>query len=250
MRGHVFEFGQTASASSACEKSRTAVLDSLGLRRCASRFRRAAMVHLLPMEMCEMTVIAPARPTSGAMDIEEFMAFIAMRPKEERWHLVEGIAVMMAPPSLAHQRIAWNLCELLNRAFVSQRSDLFAYHEIAVRLPGVVNFQPEPDVVVAPGTAGYELFAEDFRLIAEILSPSNTRTEIESKLRRYREAANNLYVLLIEPRAFRVEIHARSRAWQETVLARRGDPIDLPEFGVRCSVEDLYRGTPLVPQYD
>src|SRR5437588_1803488 len=108
-----------------------------------------------------MTVNAPARPRSGTMDVDEFMAFLKMRPKEERWHLIEGIAVMMSPPSLAHQRIALNLCELLNRAFATERSDLYAYHEIAIRLPGVVNFQPEPDVVVASGTAGYELFAED-----------------------------------------------------------------------------------------
>jgi Uma2 family endonuclease len=198
------------------------------------------------MEACEMTINAPARPTTGTMDIDEFVAFTEMRPKEERWHLIEGIAVMMATPSLAHQRIALNLCERLNREFVTQRRDLYAYHEIAVRLPGVNNFQPEPDVVVVPGMSGYELFAEDFRLIAEVLSPSNTRTEIQLKLRRYREATNNLYVLIVEPREFHVEFHARSRDWQAVLLAARSDQIDLPEFGFRCLVEDLYRGTPLV----
>ena len=122
-----------------------------------------------------MTLNAPARPIAGTMDVDEFMAFLEMRPKEERWHLIEGMAVMMAPPSLALQRIALNFCELLNRAFAAHGRDLYAYHEIAVRLPGVTNFQPEPDVVVAPGTAGYEVYTEDFRLVAEILSPSNTR---------------------------------------------------------------------------
>ena len=50
-----------------------------------------------------------------------------------------------------------------------------------------MNFQPEPDVVVGPGTAGYDLYGEDFRLVAEIPSPSNTRAEFELKLRRYCE---------------------------------------------------------------
>src|SRR5438067_12947439 len=85
-----------------------------------------------PLETWDMSVNAPARPYSGTMDVDEFMAFLEMRPKEERWHLIEGIAVMMAPPSLAHQRIAWNLCELLNRGFAAQSRDLFAYHEIAI----------------------------------------------------------------------------------------------------------------------
>jgi Uma2 family endonuclease len=194
-----------------------------------------------------MSVNAPARPYSGTMDVDEFMGFLEMRPKEERWHLIEGIAVMMAPPSLAHQRIALNLCELLNRAFVAHGRDLYAYHEIAIRLPGVVNFQPEPDVVVAPGTAGYELYAEQFRLIAEILSPSNTRTQIDLKLRRYREASGNQYILVIEPREFLLEIYAKSRNWARVSLTEPDDPIEMPEFGLRCFVGDLYRGTPLDP---
>jgi Uma2 family endonuclease len=192
-----------------------------------------------------MTVNAPARPLSGTMDVDEFMGFLETRPKEERWHLIEGRAVMMSPPSLAHQRIALNLCELLNRGFVAQGSDLYAYHEIAVRLPGVVNFQPEPDVVVAPGTAGYELYTEHFRLIGEILSPSNTRREIDLKLRRYREAPDNLYAVVIEPRELLVEIRAKSRNWQPAIFQAADDLIEMPELGLQCRVADLYRGTPL-----
>jgi len=192
-----------------------------------------------------VTVNAPAQSYSGAMDVNEFMAFLEMRPQGERWHLIEGTAVMMAPPSLAHQRIALNLCELLNRAFATQGRDLYAYHEIAIRLPGLINFQPQPDVVVASGTAGYELFAEEFRLTAEILSPSNSRAEIELKLRRYHEAPGNLYTLVIDPREFLVEIHAQSRAWQKMTLAKPDDPVEMPEFGLRCFVAELYRGTPL-----
>lgn len=192
-----------------------------------------------------MTVNAPARPHSGTMDVNEFMGFLEMRPEEERWHLIEGIAVMMAPPSLAHQRITRNFCELLNAAFSEERLDLFAYHEIAIRLPGLANFQPEPDVVVAPSPAGYELYTDDFRLVAEILSPSNTRNEIELKLRRYREAPSNLYAVVIDPRELRVEIHARRRNWEPLVLTQRQDRIDIPEFALRCSVGHLYAGTPL-----
>ncbi|HEY7297427.1 MAG TPA: Uma2 family endonuclease [Xanthobacteraceae bacterium] len=195
-----------------------------------------------------MIVTAPARPYSGTMDLDEFMAFLEMRPKEERWDLIEGVAVMMAPPSMAHQWIARNLCELLNTAFAAQGSNLLAYHEIALRLPGLLNFQPEPDVVVAPGPAGPELYTQDFRLVAEILSPSNRRTEIDLKLHRYRQAASNLYVVVVEPHETFVEIYAKSREWEPAALRRRDDPIEMPEFGFRCSVGDLYRGTTLDPE--
>ena len=194
-----------------------------------------------------MTVHAPARPLSGTMDVDEFMAFLETRPDNERWDLIEGVAVMMAPPSYAHQRIASNLCTVLNNAFAARRLDLFAYQRAGVRNPGLRNFQPEPDVVVVPGIAGYDLYSETFQLVGEVLSPTNTRQEIDLKLRRYREAPDNLYAVVIEPREILVEIHAKSRGWQPVILTRAGDPSEMPEFGLRCSAGDLYRGTPLDP---
>lgn len=194
-----------------------------------------------------MTVNAPA-PLSGSMDVDEFMAFLETRPKGEHWDLIEGIAVMMAPPSYAHQRISYNLCNLLNSAFARQHLDLVAYLAVGVRAPGVKNFQPEPDVAVVPGVSGYDLYSERFQLVAEVLSPSNTRQEIDLKLRRYREAPDNLYAMVIEPREFLVEIHAKNRNWQPAILMHANDSIEMPEFGLGCSVADLYRGTPLDPR--
>jgi len=182
------------------------------------------------------------------MDLDEFMALLQTRPDGERWDLIEGVAVMMAPPSAAHQRIVVNLCTVLNSAFTANRYDLFAYPGLGVRTTGVRNFQPQPDVVVRPGVAGYDLYSEDFQLAAEILSPSNTRTEINLKLRRYREAPANLYAVVIEPRELLVEIYAKRLNWQLASLSSADDPIEMPEFGLRCSVVDLYRGTPLDPR--
>jgi Uma2 family endonuclease len=195
-----------------------------------------------------MNVNAPAQPYSGTMDVDEFMAFMETRPDNERWELIEGVAVMMAPPSKAHQRIAMNLCELLNRSFVAGHLDLYAYHETAIRSPGLINFQPQPDVVVVPGVSDYDLYSENFQLVAEVLSPSNTRTEIALKLRRYREAPDNLYAVVIEPREILVEIYAKRRNWEAEILKKADDPIDMPEFGLSCRVGDVYRGTPLDPE--
>jgi Uma2 family endonuclease len=195
-----------------------------------------------------MNVDAATQAFAGTMDVDEFMAFLETRPDEERWELIEGVAVMMAPPSYAHQRIASNLCAFLNDAFAMQRLDLFAYQRAGVRNPGLRNFQPEPDVVVVPGVAGYDLYSERFQLAGEILSPTNTRREIDLKLRRYQEAPDNMYAVVIEPREFLVELRARRLNWQSTMLRKADDPIAMPEFGLSCRVIDLYRGTPLDPQ--
>jgi Uma2 family endonuclease len=196
-----------------------------------------------------MNVNTSATPFSGSMDVDEFMAFLETRPKGEHWDLIEGIAVMMAPPTVVHQRIAHNLCNLLHAAFAARRLDLFAYTGLGVRTPGVHNFQPQPDVVVLSGAAKYELYSEHFQLATEVLSPSNTRTEIDLKLRRYREAPDSLYVVVIDSREFLVEIYARSRDWHPAILKQADDSIEMPEFGLSCRVIDLYRGTPLDPHY-
>jgi hypothetical protein len=160
-----------------------------------------------------MNVNAPAQPYSGTMDVDEFMAFLETRPHGEHWELIEGVAVFDA----------------------------------GIRTAGVRNFQPQPDVVVVPGVAGPYLYSERFRLVAEILSPSNTRTEIGLKLRRYREAPDNLYALIIEPAEFFVEVHARGRNWEPVTLKQADDGIEMPEFGLSCRVIDLYRDTSLDP---
>jgi len=41
-------------------------------------------------ELRNMTVNARA-PSSGSMDVDEFMAFMATRPKGEHWDLIEGL---------------------------------------------------------------------------------------------------------------------------------------------------------------
>jgi Uma2 family endonuclease len=102
--------------------------------------------------------------------------------------------------------------------------------------------------VVVPGTAGDDLYSERFQLVAEVLSPSNTRTEIDLKLRHYREAPDNLYVVVIEPREFLVEVHARRADWKPARLSQPHEPIDMPEFGFSCRLADLSVGTPLDPR--
>ena len=84
--------------------------------------------------------------------------------------------------------------------------------------------------------------------MAEILSPTNTPTEIDLKLRRYREAPDNLYAVVIDSRELLVEVHAKKDYREPVILKSADDPIELPELGLLCGVADLYRGTPLDPQ--
>src|SRR5437660_1634069 len=161
---------------------------------------------------------APARAFSGNMQAGEFLQFLKSRPKEERWHLVEGVAVMMNPPTVVHQVIGLNLRDLLKGALERKGLDLLVVNEIGVRVAGVTHFLPRPDVVVIPGIAGYQVYAERFLLVAEVLSPSNTKRLIAQKIQRYKEHPDDLYCLEIDSRRTWMQIHSRSREWEPLTL--------------------------------
>jgi len=198
--------------------------------------------------MNDMSINASG-PLSGTMDVDEFMAFMETRPKEEHWDLIEGVAVMMAPAGYLHQLVASNFRDLLNSALKAKGLNLYAFGDVGVRSPGLVNFQPIPDVVVASSIVDEDYYySECFQLAAEVLSPSNARMEIDLKTRRYREAPSNLYAVVIDPKKYMVEIYAKSRKWEPAILKRPDDVIEMPEFGLRCVVADLYVGTPLDPR--
>jgi Uma2 family endonuclease len=55
-----------------------------------------------------------------------FRDWITSRPDEQHWELIEGVPVMMAPPTAAHQRIVTNLENLLNDALAAHESSLEA----------------------------------------------------------------------------------------------------------------------------
>src|SRR3954447_15510500 len=90
---------------------------------------------------------APLR--TPRMSVKLFRGFVEGRPDEEHWELIDGVAMMMAPPKPAHQRIASNLERLLLDALDSHAPELTAYQAIGVNLsPAIDDYDPEPDVVV------------------------------------------------------------------------------------------------------
>jgi Uma2 family endonuclease len=196
----------------------------------------------------EDDMAAPARALSGSMQAGEFLKFLKSRPNEERWQLIEGVAVMMNPPTLRHQVVAHNLLYLLKEALDRKELGLLALVEAGVRVPGVTRFQPRPDVVVIPEIVGDLVYAERFLLAAEVLSPSNAKSLIAQKLRRYEEHPDNLYCLVIDSRRTWMQIHARSENWRPATFEHAEDVIELPELALCCALGDLDRRTPLDPR--
>ena len=181
----------------------------------------------------------------GKFSVEEFFALIESRPEEERWQLIDGVAMMMPPPTLVHQRIASNLARLLNDHFDADRLAFFAFQEVGLIVPEAELFRPEADVAVLDAMADYESYAEKFYCVAEILSDSNTDKDIAVKRQRYLQHPDNLYFVLIEQKRVRAEVFARAAGWQPATLEGLDAKLELPAFGFRIELGALYRGTPL-----
>ncbi len=191
-----------------------------------------------------MTIVEPTI-LPQKFTVEEFLAFYDTRPDGERWELIDGVAIMMTPPTKAHQRIGSNLARALNNHFETERPDLYAYQEVGLIVPEVDRFRPTADVAVEENAADYESYSDKFFLVVEVLSDSNTDAAVEIKRQRYMQNPDNLYVLVIEQKAVSVSVWARRSGWRQQELNRLGDRLELPEFGLNILLATLYAGTPL-----
>src|SRR5262250_2760591 len=98
--------------------------------------------------MTEISMARAAQRKPSPLSIKAFRAWSETRPDEERWELIDGVPMMMTPPTKAHQRIASNLERLPSDA-LARTPARAAYQRVGLNLgPVVENYDPEPDVVV------------------------------------------------------------------------------------------------------
>jgi len=193
---------------------------------------------------------APLR-TQPRISVELFRGFLEGRPDEERWELIDGVAVMMAPPTYVHQQIATNLQFLLLGAVRAHAPTLAVYQRGGINLgPSLEHYDPEPDVLVVDAQVTQvpdKRYADRFYLAAEVVSSSD-RTYVESKRGVYKQHDGCTCIITVQQERVEVRVDLRTGAgWTEQTPAAPDEALVLPDFGLRCKVADVYRGTPLAP---
>ena len=181
------------------------------------------------------------------LSVEAFRAFYHGRPDEERWELIDGVPMMMAPPTFVHRRIASNLERLLNDALEVHKPTWAAYQRGGLNLKRAIsNYDPEPDVVVVDVVlAPDQHYADRFFLAAEVASDSDKKA-LAGKREIYKLHQDCLCVLTVRQDRCHIRIDTRTpTGWQVKLLAKPANILALPEFGLRCRIGDLYKGTPL-----
>ena len=173
------------------------------------------------------------------MRVAEYQAWVADLPDEERWELIDGEPVLMAPQSERHQLIVANLVQNL-RPFGRDRG-YRAIPGIAVLSDSMDTFVPIPDVVVRCGLPLRDGYAGDPVLVAEVLSPSTMSRDRGRKTDFYRSIASLKLFLIAYQDEPRVEVWRREPEGGWAFEAHGlGDAIDLPELGGHLAVAEIY----------
>jgi|SRR5262245_22571428 Uma2 family endonuclease len=184
------------------------------------------------------------------LTMEQFHAFRDERPKGEKWELIDGVPMMMPPPTLMHQRIARNLETLLNARLREVKPKWQADYEVGVWLKDDNKYNPEPDVtVIDTAFVVGQVYVKRFYFVAEVLSESDEKAVLDKKLRYYRRHEHNRCILLVrQDRVGAVQYDRQVRGgWHRRQLARPGSALTFPDIGPIGRLGELYRSTPLDP---
>lgn len=187
-----------------------------------------------------MSAALQARPPR--MSVAEFIRMIEPYPDEERWELLDGEAVLMAPQSERHQRIVTNLL---------RRCDDLALAKGCSALPGlgiltdaVDDYAPIPDVVVRCGPMLDGGYARDPVLVAEVLSRSTMINDRGRKLAFYQTVPGLRTILIVSPDEMRVEAWRRDGTeWALDLKRSAADAIEAEGLGA-IPLADIYRHVP------
>jgi len=184
------------------------------------------------------------------LTMKQFHAFRDSRPGEEKWELIDGVPMMMPPPTLVHQRIAANLDRLLNMHFDKVKPEWRADREVGVWLKGNEKYNPEPDVTVIDAAIAIgQIYVQRFYFVAEILSESDKKPVLQAKLSYYQGHAHNRCVLFVRQDRIGAEQHDQQArgGWRRRQLTKPGAALTLPDIGTIGRLGDLYKFTPLDP---
>ncbi|MBE7244244.1 MAG: Uma2 family endonuclease [Actinomycetospora chiangmaiensis] len=181
--------------------------------------------------------MALAVKRDARMGVEEYKRWLEPRPDEERWELLDGEPVLMAPPSARHQRIVTNLVKRLDT--LAEKRGCGAYPGLAILSAAMDDYAPYPDVVVHCGPMPPTGFADDPLMIVEVLSPGTMTNDRGRKLAFYGTVPSLQSLLIVYQNEPRIEVWRRDAGWTMQV-AGPDESVALPELGGDLPLRDVY----------
>jgi Uma2 family endonuclease len=186
----------------------------------------------------------PKLDPSQQMTIEEFLAFAATRPDEERWELIEGAAVMNPAPVRMHQLIASNIVGWLLVRKAATNARWLPLLGVGTRVPISPNSLPQPDVYVQDSDVADDTpLTEDAIVIFEVLSKSNTKADQAWRRRVYSSVPNCQHYVTVSQKAVQVVAYDRYTSWAERRITSLQESLHLDAIDASIPLASIYRWT-------
>ncbi len=180
------------------------------------------------------------------MTLPEFLAWDS--PDGEKWQLVDGEPMAMAPSSRTHGALQMEVGAVIRNHLAAAGSGCTAIAEpgIVPRIRANENFRI-PDLAVT--CTGYDTEEYDVAnpvLIVEILSPSN-RAETWRNVWAYTTIPDLQEILLLSATEVRADLLRRGPdgTWPETAATTQDGDLTLESIGMTVPLAALYRTTRL-----
>jgi Uma2 family endonuclease len=177
---------------------------------------------------------------------EEYLA--AERLAEHRHEYRAGAVYAMAGTSRDHERIAINVCGELRAQLRNRPCEVLASNIKVGIKKEAAQFFYYPDVTVDCGAAsGDSFFAEEPRVIFEILSPETERIDRVEKLHNYQTLPSLQAYVLVDQLRLAVAIYRRKNdEWTVELLTKKEDVLKLPEIECILPISAIYERTGLM----
>ena len=184
-------------------------------------------------------------PINDQLTVEEYLAMTDTRPAGERWELIEGAAVLNASPTNFHQIIAGNIGYALGDWKSNHDVPWVPLLGIGTRVPVSPRSLPQPDMQVLsvqPTEESRE--TKDGLVLFEVMSKSNTRTDLAWRLRAYSSVPNCQHYVTVSQTKPAISRYDRATGWTAVAVTGLRSSLELPALGVTILLSLIYRWTP------
>jgi Uma2 family endonuclease len=177
------------------------------------------------------------------MTADEFFAWAMRQPEGERYELVAGEVVAMAPERVSHTRIKHLVWRALSDALRARGLRCEALGDGAsVRIDEITVY--EPDTLVRCGEPADDAAIEiaDPVVVVEVVSPSSRARDTGAKLDDYFRLPSVRHYLIVKSESRTVIHHVRKVDGGIETRIVTGGPLDLDPPGVSVTIESFFEG--------
>jgi Uma2 family endonuclease len=170
------------------------------------------------------------------MTADEFIAWALQQPEGQRYELVGGEVVGMAPERAGHARIKHRVCQRLIEAIQAAGAPCEALPDgLSVRVDADTVYEPDALVRCGPPVGDDTVEIADPVIIVEVVSPSSIKRDSGSKLEGYFRLPSMRHYLIVTMRNQAVIHHHRDEAGTITTRIIRDGTIRLDPPGIEVS---------------